>query len=137
MELALELLLEILLTVLQFFGEIVLQILFEAGVEFIGHALRSRVPAKPVHPALAALGCAALGALAGRISLFILPSLLLARPWMRAVNLVAAPLIAGFVMSAIGNMRQRREQERSPLDRFWYAFLFALSMALVRFFWGR
>lgn len=132
-----EFLLELLLMLLQFVGEILLQIAFEAGAEFLGHVIRERRSAKPIHPVLAAVGCVLFGALAGWLSLLVFPSLFIKKGWMRMANLVTAPLAAGLAMSLFGSLRQRHEQELIRLDRFSYGFLFALCMAVVRFLWGR
>ena len=37
-------------------------------------------------------------------------------------------------MRQIGKLRERRGQNLVKLDRFFYAFAFALAMALVRYF---
>ena len=39
-------------------------------------------------------------------------------------------------MAQIGRWRDRRGDDRLPLDRFGYAFLFALAMALTRYIWA-
>ena len=132
-----EIVFELLFALLQVVGELLLQIIVEALVEFGLHGARESFRrAKPLHPLLAAIGYAMVGALAGAISLWIFPQLFIATPRLRIVNLLLTPVAAGAVMAAIGSWRRRREQELIRLDRFAYGFVFALAMTLVRFVWG-
>ena len=43
----------------------------------------------------------------------------------------------GLAMMMLGRLRAKKGQDLVQLDRFGYAFTFALSMALIRFFWAR
>ena len=133
-----EIIAELLFALLQILGELVLQIIFEALAELGLRSVREpfRRP-KPLHPALAAIGYAILGAIAGGISLWLLPSLFITVEWLRVANLAITPVVAGGVMGAFGAWRRSRNQELIRLDRFAYGFLFAFAMALVRFIWGR
>jgi hypothetical protein len=133
-----EILFEILFAVLQVVGEIVLQIVLEALFELGLHSVREpfRRP-KPIHPLLAALGYAILGAAAGAISLWLFPQRFIASPSLRIVNLVVKPVAAGAAMAAMGAWRRKRDDELIRLDRFAYGLLFALAMAAVRMAWGR
>lgn len=89
-----------------------------------------------MHPALAAIGYTILGAIAGGISLWLLPTLFVTAEWLRIANLILTPVAAGTLMGAFGAWRRRRNEELIRLDHFSYGFLFALAMALVRFIWG-
>jgi hypothetical protein len=142
----LEILAEILLQIagwaLQLLGELLIQVLFEAIAELIGHgvkslASRSTTVRKPVSPLLAAAGYAVFGAIAGAISIWLLPHLFIERDWLRWLNLLAVPLAAGGIMSAIGAWRRHRDMRVIRLDSFAYGYCFALSMAVVRFAWGQ
>jgi hypothetical protein len=132
-----EILLEILFAVLEVVGELLLQVfaeaLFEFGLQCLGEVFRRP---KTLHPVPAAIGYAMLGATAGAISLTVLPHRLIGTAWLRIVNLVVTPLIAGAVMAAIGAWRRKRDQELIRLDRFAYGYVFALAMAVVRIVWG-
>jgi hypothetical protein len=129
-----EILFEILSVVLQFFGEAILQIVFEIIAEIGLQGLREpfRRP-KPLHPIFAALCYLAFGALAGWVSLLFFQSPFIHSHFGRVANLVLTPLAAGGIMAAIGAWRQRRGKELIRLDRFAYGYLFALAMAVVRF----
>jgi hypothetical protein len=118
--------------------EIIGQILFEILAEVLWRNLIKpfRRP-KRFNPFLAGIGYVIYGAIAGALSLIIIPSLLIQPRWVRVVNLVVVPLVCGLVMATIGGWRKRRDKEIIRLDTFIYAFLFALSMAFLRFIFQR
>ncbi|MEN3352647.1 MAG: hypothetical protein V7640_805 [Betaproteobacteria bacterium] len=133
-----EILLEVLLAVVQLVAELVLQIILEALAELgVRSVIEPFRRPKPLHPVLALIGYAILGAIAGTISLWLFPTLFIETGWLRVLSLVVTPLLAGAAMAALGAWRRRRDQELIRLDRFTYGFTFALAMALVRFTWGR
>ena len=132
-----EILAEIVFWLLGLLGELLLQVVFEVLAEF---GLRSlgepwRRP-REISPGFAALGYTIYGAVAGALSLLVFPVAMLLTPWMRVANLVVTPLLAGLVMSMMGAWRRRRGEDLIRLDRFSYGVLFALAMALVRFFFA-
>ncbi|MEO7338033.1 MAG: hypothetical protein ABIV63_15780 [Caldimonas sp.] len=129
-----EVLLEILL---EFFGEALLQIFAEALVE-IG-LQRLVVPSRQgrsLNPYLATIGYVLFGAVVGALSLWLFPTLFIRSHSGRIANAVVTPFVAGATMVAIGAWRRRRDQPLVLLDRFAYAYLFALVMALVRLRFG-
>jgi uncharacterized SAM-binding protein YcdF (DUF218 family) len=73
------------------------------------------------------------GTMAGGISLLILPQSLISNLVFRKINILVTPLVAGGVMLLIGRQRDKRGQNLVRLDRFGYAFVFALAMAVVRY----
>jgi hypothetical protein len=117
--------------ILEFLGELLLQIVIETLVELGLHSVAEPFRRRP-DPWLAAIGYTLFGVLLGGISLFIFPANFTHGAW-RIVNLLATPLAAGFLMSQIGRWRASRDQEVLRIDRFAYGYLFALSIALVRF----
>lgn len=121
--------------VLQFLGEILLQVFLELIAELGLHSLTDTLK-KPKHPILSTIGFAIWGALAGGISLLILPKSAITNIAFRKINLFLTPLIAGGIMMLIGRERSRRGSTVVRLDRFGYAFVFAFAMALVRFIWA-
>jgi hypothetical protein len=133
-----EILAEIVIAILQFVGELLLQMLWQLIAEVIGHGVREifRKP-EPLHPWLAAIGYAALGAVGGGLSLLIVPELYVRNEWLRGVNLVLTPICAGLIMGALGAWRRRHERELIRLESFAYGSLFALAMAIVRAWWGK
>lgn len=113
-------------------GEFVFQFVGELLVEFGLQALVAPFR-RDSNPWLAALGYALMGSLLGALSLFLLPSHLTPPGLPRKLNLLLTPLVAGAGMAAVGAWRVRRGQPRLRIDRFLYGFLFAASLAAVRF----
>lgn len=127
-----ELIFEILL---QFFGELFLQAIFEMLFELGLHSLSDMLK-RPKNPILSIFGFMLWGAIAGGISLFFVPRSLIGNPLLRKVNLFVTPILAGALMTIIGRVRSKRSQNLVRLDQFGYAFVFAFSMGLVRFIWA-
>ena len=119
--------------ILELFGEVLLQIVFEALAEAGLHVVR-RSDRPPAHPALLGLGYALLGLIAGAVSLWVLPHSLMHTRFGRIACLLLAPVASGLAMGLLGAWRQRRGQAVVGLDRFAYGYVFALGMALVRFY---
>lgn len=116
----------------QFLGEMLIQLGGELLVEIGIHSMADTLK-KPRHPALSGIGFLLWGALAGGISLMVLPHSAITDPALRQANVLVTPLAVGTVMMLIGRQRARRGQPLVRLDRFGYAFAFALAMALVRY----
>jgi H+/Cl- antiporter ClcA len=133
-----EIIAEIIVAILQFVGELLLQILWQIIGELIGHGVREafRKP-EPLEPWLAAIGYAVLGAVGGGVSLLFVSELYIRNHWLRAANLVLTPIIVGLMMGALGAWRRRHERDVIRLESFAYGSLFALSMAIVRAWWGK
>lgn len=120
--------------IFEILGEFLLQVLSEALVELGFHSLAEPFQ-KPPNPWLAAIGYALFGAILGGLSLLVFPNNLVPEPW-RLVNLVATPFVVGGLMVAMGAWRARRGQPVLRIDKFVYGYLFALALALVRFFFS-
>jgi hypothetical protein len=120
---------------LQFLGEMLLQLFFEFLVEQGFRSLAGPFE-KPRDPVLSTIGIILWGAIAGGISLLVLPKSLITSLAFRKLNLVITPLTAGAVMVLIGRARGKRGQNLVRIDRFGYAFAFAFAMAIVRFIWA-
>jgi len=133
-----EILSEIAGWLLQFLGEFLLQAMGEALAELLGHAVKEpfRRP-RPPHPGLAALGYLTFGAIAGGLSVWLVPTLFIKAMWLRIANLALTPLALGLLMDAVGSWRERREKALLRLETFAYGFCFAFAMAAVRFAFGR
>jgi hypothetical protein len=132
-----EILFELLWVVVEFVGELLLQlaleVLAEAGVRVFRAPFKDR---KPVSAWLAVLGYLALGAAAGAVSLWLFPNLFIQSQAGRIASLLLMPVASGAAMAALGAWRRRREQGLVGLDKFAYGFLFAAAMSGVRFVWG-
>ena len=124
MEFIVELLLEFLL---QAVGEL----LFEMGLRALVDPFRH----KP-SPWLAAIGYLLFGAALGAASLWLVPEHMVRSEPMRWVNLAITPWAVGAGMALVGRLRERRGDLLLRIDHFAYGYLFALSVALVRFIWA-
>ncbi len=111
----------------EFVIQIVLELLAEVGLRSIAAPFRR----KP-NPWLAALGYALLGAAAGGLSLLVFPQHIASEP-LRLANLVLVPFATGLAMMAMGAWRSKRGDGLLRIDRFGCGYLFALSLALVRY----
>jgi hypothetical protein len=116
-------------------GELLLQVGLELLVEWGLRPFAEPFRARP-KPWLASIGYLLFGALMGGLSLLVLPHSFIAHHWLRVANVFVTPLIAGLCMALLGGWRRRRGQSTTSLDRFSYGFLFAISMAVVRYFYA-
>jgi hypothetical protein len=128
MEFIFELLFEI-------FGELLLQIVLELLFELGLRSLQQPFKKTP-NPLLAGIGYALFGAIAGALSLWWFPNLFITSHAGRIANVIVTPVLSGLAMAALGAWRRRRDQQTILLDRFAYAFIFAMAMALVRLRFG-
>lgn len=121
----------------EFFGEIIVQVVFEALASAGLHIVRDPdAPPRTTNPWLLIIGYALLGAVAGGLSLLVFSHSLVHSPTARLINLVLAPAAGGLAMAAVGAWRKRRGKVGIELDRFTYGYVFAFAMALVRFHWA-
>ena len=138
MEIIGEIILQVCGWVLQFFGELLLQLVCEAVAELFGHAVNVpfRRP-RPVRPWLAAIGYLIFGGAAGGLTVWLVPELFIKAEWLRVANLLLAPLAAGLIMEAVGSWRESRDKEVLRLETFAYGFCFAFALAVVRYAFGK
>jgi len=118
--------------------ELVLQVLLEFAAEIVMDLLSRAAaevfrPEEPSYQIGTWFACAVYGALAGAVSLGVLPHPLFHHSKIRGVSLIVSPTITGAVMSGIGAMLKRRGKRVVRIESFPYAFAFAFGMALVRF----
>ena len=118
--------------VFQFLLEVLVQIGFELLAELGFRSLEDTFR-KPKNVWLSTIGFCLWGAIAGGLSLLILPRSPISNLALRQANLIVTPLLVAGVMMMIGQARERRGQDLVKLDRFGYAFVFAFTMALVRY----
>lgn len=121
---------------IELFGEILIQFIAEVLAEAGLHALNDWRNSKP-NPWLAGAAYALLGAIAGGITVWLLPDHLVRNEVLRRLNLLVTPLAAGGMMVLVGAWRARRGDPVLRIDRFAYGYVFALSLALVRFMFAQ
>jgi hypothetical protein len=117
------------------FGELLLQLVVEALVELGLHSVKEPFK-RPPNPWVAALGYLILGAILGALTLVIMPDHLMPVGMWRVLNLLLSPILLGLIMAAIGTWRLRRKQTVFRIDKFSYGYLFALALAMVRFWFA-
>lgn len=122
--------------ILQFLGELLVQILFQALAELGFYSLANTFK-KPRHPVLSTIGFFLWGAIAGGVSLWIAPASFIINLNLKQLNLIVTPVIIGGAMMFVGKLREKKGQQPVQLDHFGYAFVFAFGMALVRFIWAK
>jgi hypothetical protein len=118
----------------QFVLEIVVQGVFEIG----GHGIASRCSRDSVNvnPWLAICGYIAMGAIAGGVSIWLIPMHLIQSPAFQIMNLAVAPITLGLIFEALGRWKTNQNKPRYFVDRFSYGFTFALIMGLIRYFFA-
>jgi len=122
MELLLEIFLEF---VLQFVGEVLLEGILHAAWR-VGWVRRT------VNSLLIAILLFGAGALFGWLSIWIFPNAFIRSSSLHGISLVITPMLAGLTMSVMGWIRRRQGKLVIRLESFFYGFIFAFGMALVR-----
>ncbi|MEX0641460.1 MAG: hypothetical protein WD468_02100 [Pirellulales bacterium] len=112
--------------------QLVAEVLYELGLHSLAKPFR-----RPANPWFAAFGYLLFGVIAGGLSLLLFPSHLVAGKTWQIVNLIVTPIAVGLLMSAMGAWRARRGEEVLRIDRFSYGYLFALALALIRFYFAK
>ena len=130
MEVVIELLLE-------FFGETVLQVVFEALASAGIHLWRNH-DGEPSErrPITRMFGYTLFGLVVGGLSLLMAPESFARTQSARLFALFVAPIAAGAAMALVGAWRRRHGQVVIGLDRFLYGYCFAFAMAAVRYLWA-
>ena len=115
---------------LEIFGELLLQVLFEVTAETISDAVNG----KEEPPWLSSTIFLVFGgAAAGLVSAALFPHRMMSgRHVVRGLSLILAPLGAGIAMQAIGNRLRALGRTPTALTTFRGGATFAFAMALVR-----
>jgi hypothetical protein len=129
MDFLLELLIEL-------FGGLVMEGLAELISRFGVAVLRPQAKSEAVHLPRAVV-CELAGVAAGLISLLFARHHIITSPALRLLNLAITPLIMAYALVAWGKFLQRRDRDRTPLNRFVCAYGFAVCYMLIRFFFAR
>lgn len=117
---------------IEIFGEILLQFIASALAEAGLHTFNDWRNYK-ANPWLAGAGYALIGAIAGGITVWLLPNPMLHNEALRKLNLLVTPLASGGMMALVGAWRAKRGDPVLRIDTFAYGYVFALALALVRF----
>ncbi|WP_342619633.1 hypothetical protein [Rhodoferax sp. GW822-FHT02A01] len=121
----------------EIFGELILQVLFEALAEVGIHLTRRHADAQPRSGWRLMIGYSVLGLIVGALSLLVFSHSLAHSHNGRLATLLLVPLLAALSTVLLGKLRTRKGQTLAGIDRFMYAYLFALGMASVRYCWAQ
>lgn len=133
MEVILELVIRAIGWLFQIVGELLVQLVGQFFVDLIGHKLQRSVQrSEPIQPWVSAIGYLIFGATTGAISLLFVPDAFIKLEWLRALNIVATPLVAGLVMAWVGSWRRHHDKTVIRLESFSYGLSFAFAMTFVR-----
>ena len=116
-----------------FVGEFLLQFVFELLADLGFRVIAESAQSARRSQVMRLLGYLCLGAMAGGLSLLIFPNHMVHDTWFRVAILAIVPVLAGWLMSLIGNRRAARGRSRSQLESWANGYFFALAMGLVRF----
>ena len=126
---------ELLVAILGGLLEALLQFVFSLLVDLGFHSLKeTTVSREERNPILAGIGYALLGTILGGVSLLIFPEALARSERFHGIGLLISPVLAGLAMAGFGWLLERSGKRRLRLDSFVYGFIFAMPMALVRFY---
>lgn len=127
------------LAIIETIVEVVAEILIELVVQVVAELLvelgvrgAAKLGTREAKPLVAALGYALLGAALGGASLWVWPQALLDDS-LRLAQLIVSPLLAGAMMAGIGVLVRRRGLASVRIESFFYGWLLAFSLSLVRF----
>lgn len=116
--------------VLEFLVQVVGELSVELGWRSLGEPFVKREQQNPI---LAAIGYCLFGLILGGLSLLIFPHPFMRSERFHGINLIITPVLAGLTMSAIGRLRERQGKTVMRLDSFLYGFIFAFTIAAIRF----
>jgi hypothetical protein len=125
--------------IVELFFEVLIQIVFEAGVDAASRVPRRfhlapflRVTLSPSNAAFTTLKFAFLGFGLGAVSLLVFPHPLVHPSRFHGISLLISPVVTGTVMGLVGRTVRRRGKTPVQIESFAYGFTCAFAMALIR-----
>jgi len=129
-----ELLAELLIVLVQFICEALLQIVGELLTELGCNALREVFrPSNPPQRGLVLVGYSIIGAALGALSLLGFPKHFAAGMPLRLATLALAPIASALAVLPVLPPLRRSAEPGDIWRRFWNAYAFSLTFALIRF----
>ncbi len=126
----------LLLAILEIFAEVFIQIFAEGFVDLFGRLFSGFFSREGASRAGWTVLSALIGALTGFLSVAIFPAHGITLQWLRLLNLALTPCAAGYLMSRIGDLYEAKDKPTTQIESFTNGFVFALAMALVRYFYA-
>ena len=121
--------------ILQLLVRLILEILFEGIVEagWRGILARGRNDSAARNPWVAACSYFMMGAIAGGISVWVIPVHLFDQRALRILSLAVTPIVLGVYFVLAERLTTQESGWHDKRDRFSYGFTFALAMGLIRY----
>ena len=124
--------------VIELVFQIAIEVLLQAAAAFGWESVRQAVRRGPQrNPLLPAVGQMLMGAVAGGISVWLVPTRLTEASLFPGISVILSPLVNGLIMDELGDRWSSRGRERPALFNFRAGACFAFGMALVRFLYFR
>lgn len=123
---------ELLILILQIFGEVVLQILGSGMLDVMTWSWENEDSLRSQGCALVLIMCI-LGGLLGWLSVWMVPHTLLPWAWLRIANLLIGPASSAWVSWRIAKWRMKRGAHTDPSTHAQIAGLACAGMVVVRF----
>lgn len=121
--------------IFEIIGEFLAELLLAALADLLSRLLRRFfVGLHRRGPILSGVLIALAGCAAGLISIGAFPHPIFGTHHVHGISLLISPIAAGLGMSFVGWIVRRGGGRRSRIETFRYGFVFALAMAIVRFF---
>lgn len=121
--------------IFEILAEALMEILLGVAADLLSRATRRFfVSSRRIGRALTTLIFAVLGVAAGFLSVAIFPHPLVHPSHFHGVSLLISPVVTGLAMGLVGRTIQRRGRMPVRIESFSYGFVFALAIAIVRFF---
>ena len=118
---------------LQIFLEFLLQVVGGLITDVVLHVLSRFIQSRRTLNALITLIMyLGFGLFVGWLSILVFPKAFVRSSNLHGISLLITPVLAGFMMSAIGWIRLRKGKLRIRLETFSCGFVFAFGMALIR-----
>ncbi len=122
--------------ILEIIIEVILQIILELGFDLTFR--NTTLSSKKIDSGLASFfSYAILGFALGSLTLAFHREHFITNLTLRKINLIVTPLLMGFIMSYRGKVIRRKGHETIRLETFGYGFIFAFTLGLARYLWGR
>jgi len=125
---------------------LILEPLLEALFEFLAAAVADLIlrflrkffePPETQNSLLATTSYAVFGVALGGLSLVVFPHRLAHPSRIHGASLIISPVITGALLSWTGALLRKRNKKAMQIESFGYGFVFAVGIALVRFFFAK
>ena len=136
--------------ILEFIVEVLIQLVFEAGVDAASRAYHPksnhvakahrrfriapfiRYTLSETYPPWTILKFTLFGVVSGFLSLLIVPHPLVHASRFHGMSLLISPLVTGLIMALIGRLLRRHRLRSVNIESFAYGFTFAFAFSVIR-----